>query len=66
MLKALDFKVLRKMTGLSQKEFAEKSGLSYSYVTKIEQGIRTLLPWVDSTIRVKFKKEYDELMDSKK
>lgn len=33
-------KELRKKAGLTQKELAEKSGVSYSYITKLENGIQ--------------------------
>ena len=34
-------KELRKRAGLTQKELAEKSGVSYSYITKLENGFQT-------------------------
>lgn len=34
-------KGLRKKAGLTQKELAEKSGISYSYITKLENGFQT-------------------------
>lgn len=36
-------KELRKKSGWSQQKLAEKSGLSYNTITKIEQGAATLL-----------------------
>lgn len=34
-------KTLRKQAGLTQKELCEKSGVSYSYLTKLESGVQT-------------------------
>lgn len=33
-------KQLRKQAGLTQMELAEKSGISYSYITKLENGVQ--------------------------
>lgn len=36
-----DIKTWRKAAHLSQRELAEKSGISFSYLTKLESGVQT-------------------------
>ena len=44
-------KELRKKTGWSQQKLAEKSGLSYNTITKIEQGAATK-PTIQTMIKI--------------
>jgi len=44
-------KELRKKSGWSQQKLAEKSGLSYNTITKIEQGAATM-PTIQTMIRI--------------
>jgi transcriptional regulator with XRE-family HTH domain len=59
-------KELRKKAGWSQQKLAEKAGLSYNVITKIEQGsaknpnIQTIVKLADA-----FKMTLDDLLDRK-
>ncbi len=44
-------KELRKKAGWSQQKLAEKSGLSYNTITKIEQGAATM-PTIQTIIKI--------------
>lgn len=44
-------KELRKKSGWSQQKLAEKSGLSYNTITKIEQGAATM-PTIQTMIKI--------------
>ncbi len=59
-------KELRKKTGLSQQKLAEKAGLSYNTITKIEQGAATK-PTIQTMIKIAdaFKISIDELVGRK-
>lgn len=59
-------KELRKKAGWSQQKLAEKSGLSYNTITKIEQGAATK-PTIQTIIRIAdaFGVSLDELIGRK-
>ena len=59
-------KELRKKAGWSQQKLAEKTGLSYSVVTKIEQGAATM-PTIQTMIKIAdaFSISLDELVGRK-
>ncbi len=59
-------KELRKKTGWSQQKLAEKAGLSYNTITKIEQGAATK-PTIQTMIKIAdaFKISIDELVGRK-
>jgi transcriptional regulator with XRE-family HTH domain len=44
-------KELRKKAGWSQQKLAEKAGLSYNTITKIEQGVATM-PTIQTMIKI--------------
>jgi transcriptional regulator with XRE-family HTH domain len=44
-------KELRKKSGWSQQKLAEKAGLSYNTITKIEQGVATM-PTIQTMIKI--------------
>ncbi len=56
-------KELRKKSGWSQQKLAEKAGLSYNTITKIEQGAATK-PTIQTMIKIAdaFKISIDELV----
>lgn len=56
-------KELRKKSGWSQQKLAEKAGLSYNTITKIEQGVATK-PTIQTMIKIAdaFKISIDELV----
>lgn len=60
-------KELRKKAGWSQQKLAEKAGLSYNTVTKIEQGAATM-PTIQTIIKIAdaFGISIDELVGRKK
>lgn len=60
-------KELRKKTGWSQQKLAEKAGLSYNTITKIEQGAATM-PTIQTMIKIAdaFGISLDELVGRKK
>jgi len=59
-------KELRKKSGWSQQRLAEKAGLSYNTITKIEQGAATK-PTIQTMIKIAdaFRISLDELVDRK-
>ena len=59
-------KELRKKSGWSQQKLAEKAGLSYNTVTKIEQGAATM-PTIQTMIKIAdaFEISLDELVGRK-
>ena len=59
-------KELRKRIGWSQQKLAEKAGLSYNTITKIEQGAATK-PTIQTMIKIAdaFKISIDELVGRK-
>jgi len=59
-------KQLRKKAGLSQQKLAEKSGLSYTVITKIEQGVAKR-PSIQTMVKLAdaFGISLDELMGRK-
>ena len=59
-------KELRKKSGWSQQKLAEKAGLSYNTITKIEQGAATK-PTIQTMIKIAdaFKISIDELVGRK-
>lgn len=59
-------KELRKKAGWSQQKLAEKAGLSYNTITKIEQGAATM-PIIQTVIKIAdaFGIELDELVERK-
>ena len=59
-------KELRKRAGWSQQKLAEKAGLSYNTITKIEQGAATK-PTIQTMIKIAdaFKISIDELVGRK-
>ena len=59
-------KELRKRTGWSQQKLAEKAGLSYNTITKIEQGAATK-PTIQTMIKIAdaFQISIDELVGRK-
>lgn len=59
-------KELRKKSGWSQQKLAEKAGLSYNTITKIEQGAATR-PTIQTMIRIAdaFQISIDELVGRK-
>jgi len=59
-------KELRKKTGWSQQKLAEKAGLSYNTITKIEQGAATK-PTIQTMIKIAdaFQISIDELVGRK-
>ena len=59
-------KELRKRTGWSQQKLAEKAGLSYNTITKIEQGAATK-PTIQTMIKIAdaFQVSLDELIGRK-
>lgn len=60
-------KELRKKAGWSQQKLAEKAGLSYNTVTKIEQGVATM-PTIQTMMKIAdaFNISLDELVGRKK
>jgi len=60
-------KELRKKAGWSQQKLAEKAGLSYNTITKIEQGAATK-PTIQTMIKIAdaFKISIDELVGRSK
>ena len=60
-------KELRKKAGWSQQKLAEKAGLSYNTITKIEQGVATK-PTIQTMIKIAdaFKISIDELVGRSK
>jgi len=48
---AKKIKELRKKSGWSQQKLAEKAGVSYNTVTKIEQGVATM-PTIQTMIKI--------------
>ncbi len=56
-------KDLRKKSGWSQQKLAEKSGLSYNTITKIEQGV-AIKPTIQTMIKIAdaFQISIDELV----
>jgi len=60
-------KELRKKVGWSQQKLAEKAGLSYNTITKIEQGAATK-PTIQTMIKIAdaFQISIDELVGHKK
>jgi len=59
-------KELRKKAGWSQQKLAEKAGLSYNTITKIEQGSATM-PTIQTMIKIAdaFQISLDELVGRK-
>jgi len=59
-------KQLRKKAGWSQQKLAEKAGLSYNVITKIEQGVARR-PTIQTMIKLAdaFRISLDELVDRK-
>ena len=59
-------KQLRKKTGWSQQKLAEKAGVSYNTITKIEQGAATM-PTIQTMIKIAdaFGISLDELVGRK-
>ncbi len=59
-------KQLRKKAGWSQQKLAEKAGLSYNVITKIEQGVAKR-PSIQTMVKLAdaFRISLDELMDRK-
>lgn len=62
-----NIKKYRKKMGWSQQKLAEKTGLSYNLITKIEQGA-SVNPTMDSLIKIAdaFNISIDELVGRKK
>jgi transcriptional regulator with XRE-family HTH domain len=56
-------KELRRRAGWSQQKLAEKAGLSYNTITKIEQGAATM-PTIQTIVKIAdaFKISIDELL----
>ena len=63
---AKKLKEFRKKTGWSQQKLAEKAGLSYNTITKIEQGAATM-PTIQTMIKIAdaFGISLDELVGRK-
>ena len=57
-----NLKALRKQTGLTQAEFAEKAGLNYSNIRDYEQGIREPSFETLEKIKVALDCSYDDLL----
>ena len=59
-------KELRKKSGWSQQKLAEKAGLSYTVITKIEQGVAKR-PSIQTMVKLAdaFRISLDELVDRK-
>lgn len=59
-------KQLRKKAGLSQQKLAEKAGLSFTVITKIEQGVAKR-PSIQTMVKLAdaFQISLDELIDRK-
>lgn len=53
-------KTFRKTAGLTQKEFAEKLGVSRQLITAIERGKRIIQPYIVTRIYIEFGEEYVE------
>lgn len=65
-LTGLEIKTIRGMTGLTQREFAEKMKVSYSLLSKVEVDQKKPRPVFYELVRLIFPEEYKKLMDSKK
>ena len=63
---AKKLKELRKKAGWSQQKLAEKAGLSYNTITKIEQGAATM-PTIQTVVKIAdaFGISMDEVLERK-